>query len=319
MKNLILICGDEEYLKSEKKKELLSLLKAEGSPDFNSFSGKDTDLSEVLDLCETMPFFGMSRVVLCDSTGLFNGSCPDTFIERLKNIPSETFAIFCETESSAANKLYKLFKSQGEIFSFTQAGSIKNYKEAAAVRGDIKAWIKDYVRKNGCTIDRDAVENLTSLSGFNMQNLETELLKLISYTGGRITSQSVEDICSKTITDRVFDMVDMKLSGNTAGALRLFEDMISIKIEPMRIIYMLSHQFNQVYIIKQLDSMRTPDAGILEKTGLKDWQLRKLRDRSRGYSERDMRDLTELCVEMETKFKNGDISDRIACEIILCS
>ena len=187
------------------------------------------------------------------------------------------------------------------------------------MRGDIKAWIRDYLKKEGCSIDRDAVEALTGLSGFNMLNLETELQKLISYSNGHITRDHIEEICSKTVQDRVFDMVDLKLSGNTKGALLLFEDMLSIRIEPMRIIYMLSRQFNQVFIIKELESRRFSDAQILSKTGLKDWQLRKLRDRSRGRSAKDMLQLVELCIDMETKIKTGDISDRLAAEIILCS
>lgn len=319
MKNLNLICGDEEYLKTEKKKELLRALGAEGSPDFNSYTGKDTDFYEVTDLLETVPLFGGNRVIFLDSTGLFKGSCDEVILERLKNVPDFAFLIFCETETDGNNKLYKLLQSKGEVFRFTQADSVKNYREAAAVKGDIKVWIRDYLKAAGCTIDRDAVDALTDLSGFNMLNLETELEKLISYSGGRISRKHIDDICSKTVSDKVFDMMDMKLSGNTRGALLLFEDMLAIKIEPMRIIYMLSRQFNQVFLIKDMDSRRIPDPEILTRLGIKDWQLRKLRDKSRGSSLSDMRYLLELCVEMETKIKTGDITDRLACEIILCS
>lgn len=319
MKNLILICGDEEYLKTEKKKELLRALGAEGSPDFNTYSGKETDLYEVTDLAETIPFFGGNRIILLDATGLFKGSGDEVILKRLENLPDFTYLIFYESETDGNNKFYKLVKKNGEIFSFTQAESVKNYKEANALKGDVQTWIKKYLQDAGCTIDRDAVTALTNLSGYNMLNLQTELEKLISYSGGRIRREHIDAICSKTVQDRVFDMVDMKLSGNTKGALLLFEDMLSIRIEPMRILYMLSRQFNQVFIIKDLESRRTPDAQILEKTGLKDWQLRKLRDKSRGSSLSDMRYLLELCVEMETKIKTGDITDRIAVEILLCS
>lgn len=319
MKNLNLICGDEEYLKGEKKKELLSALGAEGSPDFNVFSGKDIDFREVFDLAETVSFFGGNRVLLLDSTGIFKGSGDESILSSLKNVPPSTYLIFFESETDGNNRLMKYLRSAGEVFCFTQVDSVKNYREANELRGNVRDWIRDYLKKAGCSIDRDAVEALTNLSGYNMLNLQTELEKLISYSGGRIRTEHIDAICSKTVSDRVFDMVDMKLSGNTRGALLLFEDMLSIRIEPMRIIYLLARQFNQVYIIKDLESRRLPDAQILEKAGIKDWQLRKLRDRSRGRSLSDMKDLVELCVEMETKIKTGDISDRVACEIILCS
>ena len=53
-KNLYLICGDEQYLKEKKKKELLKALHTEGSMDFNTFSGRELDREEVLRLSETI-------------------------------------------------------------------------------------------------------------------------------------------------------------------------------------------------------------------------------------------------------------------------
>lgn len=318
-KNIILIFGDEEYLKSEKKKEILSSLGAPGSPDFNSFEGRDTDFHEVSDLLQTVSFTGGTRTVLLSDTGLFKGTPDEFIIESLTDIPETSVIIFYERDCDSAGKLYKLVKQKGEILKFTTVDSMKDWKAANAARADIRAWIKSYLKNAGCNIDSHAVEALTELSGYNMQNLQTELDKLISFAGKSIRAEHVDAVCSKTVSDRVFDMVDLKLSGSTEKALLLFEDMLSIKIEPMRILYMLSRQFNQVYIIKELSELRFSDAEILSRTGIKEWQLKKLRDRSRGRSLADMRYLTELCLEMETRIKQGDMNDRMAVEIILCS
>ena len=319
VKNIILICGDEEYLKSEKKKELLTLLGTAGSPDFNTFEGRDIDFNEVFDLADTVPFFGVSRTILLSDTGIFKGSSDEFILNSLEKLPETTYMIFCEQDCDAAGRLTKLVKQKGEIWKFTTVDSTKDWKAANAAKADVKTWIKSYLRDAGCTADSRAVEELTNLSGYNMQNLKTELDKLISYAGRNIRAEHIDAICSKTVSDRVFDMVDLKLSGSTEKALLLFEDMLSIRIEPMRILYMLAKQFNQVYIIKELSELRCSDAEILSRTGIKDWQLRKLRDKSRGRSLADMRYLTELCIEMETKIKQGDMNDRMAVEIILCS
>lgn len=317
--NMNLICGDEEYRKSEKKKELLSLTGACGSPDFNSFEGKDIDYHEVFDLARTVPFFGGKRVILLSDTGLFKGAADEFVLSSLEDLPETTIMIFCEQECDASGKLARLLKQKGQVFRFNTVDSTKDWKAANSAKADIRSWIKSYLKASGCTADSRAVEELTELSGYNMQNLRNELDKLISYAGKNIRAEHVDAVCSKTVSDRVFDMVDLKLSGSTGKALLLFEDMLSIRIEPMRILYMLAKQFNQVYIIKELSELRYSDAEILSRTGLRDWQLKKLRDRSKGRSLADMRYLTELCVEMETRIKQGDIGDRIAVEIILCS
>jgi len=318
-KNLILICGDEEYLKTEKKKELFSQLGCEGSPDFHMFSGKETDFEEVMDLAETMPMFSAKRVLFLDDTGLFKTSADDGMLGRMRELPDSTCMIFYEHDTDGNNALTKLFKSSGSIFRFDSVESVRDWKTASAVKGEIRSWIRDYLGQAGKKIDSRAVEALVGLSGYNMMNLQSELEKLISCPSDPVTENTIRDICSKNVTDRVFDMVDLKLSGNTAGALQLFEEMLSIRVEPMKILYLLGKQFQQVYTIRELESRRMSDSEILTKTGLKDWQLKKLRDRSRGRSMDDLLYLVRLCVEMETKVKNGDMPDRIAAEIILCS
>ena len=319
VKNLILIWGDEEYLKTEKKKELLAQFGCEGSPDFHVFSGKDTDFEEVLDLAETMPMFGSRRVLLLDDTGLFRFSADEAMLRRLKELPDSTSVIFYEQTADVNNALTKLIRTAGTVYRFQQADSIRDWKTASASRGEIRTWIRNYMKEAGKPVDSRAVEALVELSGYNMTNLQTELEKLISCPFSPVKEDTVREICSRTVSDRVFDMVDMKLSGNTAGALRLFEDMLSIRIEPMKIISLLAGQFQQVYIVKDLESRRMSDGDILARTGMADWKLRKIREKSRGRSMADMLYLTSLCVEMETAVKNGDMPDRMAAEIILCS
>ncbi len=54
-KNLFLICGDEEYLKEQKKDELLKHFQCEGSFNCNVFSEESFDLVEIVDLVRTVP------------------------------------------------------------------------------------------------------------------------------------------------------------------------------------------------------------------------------------------------------------------------
>ena len=71
MKNIILIYGNEEYLKEKKKKELLKALNAEGSINFNSFSDENLDLLEIRRLIDTVPLFEEYRKILISDSGLF--------------------------------------------------------------------------------------------------------------------------------------------------------------------------------------------------------------------------------------------------------
>lgn len=338
LKRFNLICGDEQYLKEKKKKELLKALHTEGSMNFNAFEGKDLDRDEVLRLGNTMPFLSDRRTILLTDSGLFRGAVPEEFLEELSALPESTVLIFYETEAEAGNRLYKFIKEKGEVFRYQKAESL-SFKEAAQDQTKIRSWAQNYLKKNHRELSGRAMTRLLQLTGYDMLNLQTELEKLIAYTaspeelaghgapggGGNtlpmveIREQDIEAICSKTVSDKVFDMLSAKLKGNMGEALRLFEDLLSLKVPPMRVLFLLSRQFNQVYLLKELSRERIGDGDLAEKLKLKDWQLRKLKEQSQRISLSEARRYLELCVEMETKIKQGDINEKLGLEIILAS
>ena len=343
LKRFNLICGDEQYLKEKKKKELLRALHTEGSMNFNAFEGKDLDRDEVLRLGNTMPFLSDRRTILLTDSGLFRGAVPEALLEELSALPESTVLIFYEGETEAGNRLYKFVKEKGEVFRYQKAESL-SFKEAAQDQTKIRSWAQNYLKKNHRELSGRAMTRLLQLTGYDMLNLQTELEKLISYTaspeelagggtaghgtpggGGNvlpiveIREQDIEAICSKTVSDKVFDMLSAKLKGNMGEALRLFEDLLSLKVPPMRVLFLLSRQFNQVYLLKELSRERIGDGELAEKLKLKDWQLRKLKEQSQRVSLSEARRYLELCVEMETKIKQGDMNEKLGLEIILAS
>ena len=319
LKNLNLIYGDEELKKTQKRKDLLSLLGTEGGPDHNFFGGKDIDLKEVSSLSFTVPFFSERRSLWLDDTGFFKGTGEQKeFLDFLQNIPDTCVVIFTEQNADKSNPGLKYIREHGDVFEFRTAESLKNWKDAKEAKGDIREWAAAYVKQEGASMEKRALDELLSLAGFDMWNLKTELDKLIAYTGGKITSDHVYAAASRTVTDKVFDMADLKLSGNTSAALALFEDMLSIRVEPLKVLYLLNRQFNQVYMIKDMEANRLSDAQILSNLNIKDWQLRKLRERSRGISASQMLSMVRLCTETEFKVKSGDMTPQMAVEFILC-
>ena len=61
------------------------------------------------------------------------------------------------------------------------------------------------------------------------------------------------------------------------------------------------------------------EADIMRSAGLTDWQFRKLRKDASGINSKTAYYYLKLSVELETKIKTGDISDRIALEMLLAA
>ena len=353
-KNVYLICGDEDFLREQKKKELLAALHTEGSMNFNAFDGPGADLQEAASLSRTLPFLEERRVILLEDTGLFkarrgrDGSEDDAsdpadppqgstssrggkgagdespagiLKDMIEELPETTVLLISETAADAGSILYKLVKKNGEVFSFKKAEK-KSFREAEEERARIRAWALDTLKKEKRRMDSRTLDELLNLTGYDMMNLSNELEKLISYTFSRpentyITSGDIEDICSRTVTDRVFDMMQMKLSGNAAGALRLYEDLLAMKTSPMKVLRMLQSRFSQALIVRELLDRRESDTAVCEKTGLKDWQLKRMKNDVRRQTAAGLRALFEKSLDMELSVKEGSMPDVIAVELVL--
>jgi DNA polymerase-3 subunit delta len=322
-KHLILICGDEEYLKEQKKKELLDALVTPGSLNYNAFADDAIDPDEIGKLAATLPFFEDHRTILVSGSGWMHGPVEEQIIELFTDVPETTYIILYEKEADNGSKLVKLFKEKGEIFRYTSADAKKG-KDAASAKTDIRNWVRDYLKKEGRNIDSRVLNDLCELTGYDMQNLSTELEKLICYTldrpnGSKIMPADIDSIVSRTLSDRVFEMMGHKLAGRNAKAVGMLEEIFALKNPPMRVLYIIVRQYNQAYQLKELQRQGLSDAQCAAKMQVQDWLVRRLNDQTRNTSLHELRKGLELCAEMETKVKNGDMPDRLAVEIIMAS
>ena len=322
---LILIYGTEEYLKAKKRKEILKEYLAENSMSYNQFSGRDIPYQEIAELAATMPFPEPVRVISLEDTGAFKGTADPDLLAACASLPESTVILFYEQAADASNKLFQLVKKRGTLFRFVQTSELR-WKEAQADRSSIRKWVQDYLKAACRKIDGRTAEELMTLAGTDRMNLKSELDKLISYTESRangretvpVTHADIQAICSKTLQDRVFDMLAAKLSGDVPRALSLYEDLRALRVAPMKILFLLERQFQQVHALRSLAGERLSDAQIADRLQMKDWQLRKLKEQAQRMSGQEARSYMELSAQLEQKVKTGDLQDRLAVEMVLC-
>ena len=332
-KNLYLICGDEEYLKEQEKKKLLTALNCVGSMNYNAFSDDNIDIDEIASLMRTMPFMEPMRVITVDDSGWFRraGSDEDEdakenvdggeAVETFSDVPDTSIVIFTEKKVDRSNALYKLVKAKGEIRRFDTAES-KSGKDKAAGKADIRDWARQTLKAAGRRIDTRTLNELVELTGYDMQNLSNELEKLICYSLEQpkdyiITGRDVSAICSKTIQDKVFDMIGFKLKGDATKALGMLEELFAIKTPPMMILRLMTKQYENALAYRECAAAGLSEAETLNRLSLKDWQLRRIREQAGNVSRREFISRLDACAETEYRIKSGDISDRLGVELLI--
>ena len=119
-KNAYLLFGEEAYLKIQYKEKLIHALNPDDDTmNFTKYEGKGIEVREMIDLCETMPFFADHRVVLVENSGFFKNKC-DELTDYMKTLPDYLRLVFVEEEVDKRSRMYKAVKNCGRIVEFAK-------------------------------------------------------------------------------------------------------------------------------------------------------------------------------------------------------
>lgn len=306
-KKIYLLYGDEPFLVGSYKKKLREAITGGDTMNFNYFEGKKPDVKEIISLADTMPFFADRRLILVDGSGFFK-SAQEELAAYLPQMPDTTCLVFAESEVDKRNRLYKRVKELG------YAAELNKQDTAQLMR-----WAAGILGRDGRKISRPVMEYFLERTGDDMENIRMELEKLVCYTMGRdvITKEDVDAVGTVHVTSRVFDMVAAIVAGNTKKAMDLYEDLLTLKEPPMRILFLIARQFNQLLQIKELTAAGKDKGAMASALKVPPFAVGKLTAQARAFTRDQILSWVTLCVETEEAVKTGRLSDRLAVELLI--
>lgn len=302
-----LLYGEEEFLKNSYKNRLKEAIVGDDAMNFASFEGKGLDLDEVIRLADTMPFFAERRMILIEDSGFFKTSA-DELANFLPSMPDTTCIVFAESQVDKRNKLYKKVKDLG------YAAELGRQDSAQLAR-----WAGGLLAKENKKITSRTMELFLGMTGDDMEHIRMELEKLISYTMGRdvITEADVEAICTVQVTNKIFDMVAAIVNRQTKKAMDLYEDLLTLKEPPMRILFLIARQFNQLLQVKELMEQGMDKGTIASRLKMQPFVVGKTMPQARQFPRDQILSWVKLCVETEEAVKSGRLQDRMAVELLI--
>ena len=213
-----------------------------------------------------------------------------------------------ENEVDKRNRLYKKVKDLGYVAEMERQDARQ-----------LGAWAGGILAKEGKKITGRTMELFLSKTGDDMENIRMELEKLISYTLGRdvITDQDVEEICTVRVTNKIFEMVAAIVTRNTRKAMDLYEDLITLREPPMRILFLIARQFNQILQVKELMNQGMEKNGIASKLKMQPFVVGKTMPQAKSFSREQILSYVNLCVDTEEEVKTGRLDERLAVELLI--
>jgi DNA polymerase-3 subunit delta len=306
--NIYLLYGEEDYLKLQYKNKLLKALVNEGdNMNFTKYEDNGINVGQVIDQAETMPFFAEHRVILIENSG-FGKKMPEDLGNYLSSIPDFTIFIFVEPSADKRGKLYKAAKAAGRDIEMNMPNE-----------SVLAKWVGGQLNDAGKQMKRDAWSQFLNMTHDSMDNMATELDKLVSYVGDRnqITLDDVNAICIARVETKIFDMLNAISAKDLKKTLDLYQDMLSAKEPPMRILTMIVRQFRQMKVIKELSAYGNNAGTIASKVGMPDFAVRRTMQLANNFSSREITNLLNDAADFEEQFKTGRLDEKLAVELII--
>ena len=308
LKQVYLLFGEEGYLKRQYRDRLTRALLPEGDTmNYACYEGKGTEIREVIDLAETMPFFAERRLIVFENTGFFKSGGND-LADYIKEMPESACFLFVENEVDKRSRLYKTVKAKGRAVEL-------GFQD----EGTLKRWVAGLVRNENRQAGEQTIAYFLNKTGTDMENITKELEKLFCYTLGRdtITKEDVDAVCVTQISNHIFDMVDAVAQKKQRRALELYYDLLALKEPPMRILFLMIRQYRILLQVKGLLKSGYGRKEIASKAGLPPFVAGKYMDQAKHFPTRELRAILEEGAVLEQSVKTGKLTDHLAVELFL--
>ncbi|MBQ3053971.1 MAG: DNA polymerase III subunit delta [Clostridia bacterium] len=308
---LYLFCGPERYRKSSFINSFKNQFSDNPMPEFNiiTFDGKETSFDTLLGAVESYPVMADNKLIIIKDSGIFKKvkeEDKELWSELFDNIPDYCVVLFDETEVDGRSVLTKKAQKNGMYIEFT-------FLKPA----QLTSWINNELKKQGYTISKNALEEFIFRIDGSMGSGSNEAMKLIDYCGQRkeITLDDVCNVVTKSLQDRVFDMLDNITKGNRKKVFSILSDLKQKREEPLKILVLVGNTISNLLKTKVL--LNEGNTNIASALGLAPFVATKYSQQCSKLSLEKLKEMLDKCAKADAGVKLSSGNPWIILETLL--
>ena len=214
---IYLLMGEESYFIDALSDQLAATILDEAARAFNQITvyGRDSEAGQVINLCRQMPMMGQYQVVILKEAQQLKGL--DKLALYTQKPSPTTILVICHKEKNADKRsaFYKGCAANGTVLESVRP---RDY--------EIAAWLQQFIRQKGFTIDPKALSMLTDHLGTDIAKISNEIRKLtVSLPEGtqRITDADIEANIGISKDFNNFELCKAVVTRDMARALMIAE------------------------------------------------------------------------------------------------
>jgi len=232
--------GEEVYLKRFYLNSMRETLVAEGFEAFDLLilTRDSLSINDAMDFSLSPPVMGESKLLIFNDTGIFSvgggkneeKSAPkkDLWQDLFADVPPYLHMVFCEDKIDKRSAAAKAYLKIGVEVSF-------DLRE----KSELCTWIVNLSNKHGKDIKKEDAAYLIECAGRSMTELETEINKLVGFTGVRksITRDDIDELIVRELQTKRYMWSDALVAGDASLALTALYELRVMGFEAHQILF----------------------------------------------------------------------------------
>lgn len=266
-------------------------------------------LDKVLEDLDTYSFLSDKKVIIISNMDKINindnSNYLDHFYRYLDNPSNDNLLIMYGTKFNNTLKITKELKKKCD------------YIEISIDPNEyIMNILKDY------TIDKSTVRLINEYALGDITKIENDCRKLMDYCldSKVINKEDVLELVVQKLGDSkdlTFSFIRSLGEKDKSSALTKYKELLDYNIEPLALIGLVASQIRIIYQVKSLENNKLSDKEMADLLGEKEFRVKKTREITRLYSERELLKLMIDLSDIDLKCKSSDVDPNYLIEVFL--
>ncbi len=263
---------------------------------FNVYFGNESKGVDIIDSAQTLPMFSERRAVLVKRAEQLKAEALETMLPYILNPSPGTCLLLTGIKIDQRKKFFLEFKKHGVLVEYKRFYDNK-----------LSGFIQSESVAQGKPIEAPAAELLSALIGNNLQELSSQIEKLVVYAGTkqRITVDDVRTVASSSKAFTAFELAKFLGLRDVPNSLRSLDALFLHGEDAPMIIGALTSHFRKLWRVRELLDKKIPQADIGRELNINAFFLGDIVAQARNFSRRDLKRIFDEFYRCDVASKTG--------------
>ncbi len=322
-----ILYGEDDFSSGEALQKIKAQLGCGDLAESNTtvLDGKTATLDQISGVCDAVPFFASSRLVVVE--GLLQRSVarkgkntetssekvagPDfasALEEYLKRMPPSTILVIVDGDIKGPNALLKRLTPLAAVQKFQMP------------KGDrLNEWIRGRVTDKGGKMSPGAARIMADYAGDSLWALSNEIDKLLLYsTGPMVSEDDVKETLSRSREANQFAMMDAIMSRRVEAAQRTLHQLLDEGAKAPQIVAFVLREIGLVLKAREAMEEKLPKEDISSRIGVgPGFRMDKILRHASDCTIEEIKHVYSELLDTDMAVKTGAMNEELALDMFL--